>query len=75
MDTVIFTGRMTVDELREDRPREYRRLVETGELEKNLVRPLSPVVIKGIKIFGLIALVTGISLVLLIIYAVLFGYR
>ncbi len=75
MDTVIFTGRMTVEELKEDRPREYRRLVETGELEKNLARPLNPVVIKGIKVFGLIALITGISLILLIIYAMLYGYR
>jgi cytochrome b subunit of formate dehydrogenase len=75
MDTVIFTGRMTVEELKVDRPREYRRLVETGELEKNLTFPLPPMVIRGIKIFGTIALIIGISLILLVIYAEVFGYR
>jgi cytochrome b subunit of formate dehydrogenase len=75
MDTVIFTGRMTVEELKADRPREYRRLVETGELEKNLTFPLPPIVIKAIKVFGTIALVIGISLIILVIYAEVFGYK
>jgi cytochrome b subunit of formate dehydrogenase len=34
MDTVIFTGRLTENELKEQHPVEYQRLVETGELEK-----------------------------------------
>jgi len=75
MDTVIFTGRMTVEELKTDRPREYRRLVENGELEKHLTLPLPPVVIKGIKVFGTIALIIGLSLILLVIYAEVFGYK
>jgi cytochrome b subunit of formate dehydrogenase len=75
MDTVIFTGRMTVDELKADRPREYRELVESGELEKNLAHPLPPLVIRGIKIFGTVALIIGLTLILLVIYAEIFGYR
>ncbi len=33
MDPVIFTGRVSEDELREERPLEYERLVERGRLE------------------------------------------
>jgi len=64
-----------VEELKTDRPREYRRLVENGELEKHLTLPLPPVVIKGIKVFGTIALIIGLSLILLVIYAEVFGYK
>ena len=75
MDTVIFTGRLALEELKEDRPREYKELVENKQLEKRLVQPLPQVVVKAIKIFGAVALITGIILVLLIIYAEIFGYR
>jgi len=75
MDTVIFTGRVPLEELRIDRPREYQELVESGELEKKLVDPLPPVVVKGMKIFGWIALSLGLILILLIIWAEIFGYR
>jgi cytochrome b subunit of formate dehydrogenase len=34
MDLVIFTGRMTEEELKEKHPEEYRQLVENGQLEK-----------------------------------------
>ncbi|MEW5794780.1 MAG: cytochrome c3 family protein [Candidatus Zixiibacteriota bacterium] len=75
MDTVIFTGRMTVEELKADRPREYRELVESGELEKHITYPLPQPVIKALRIFGAVALIVGLSLILLVIYAEVFGYR
>jgi len=75
MDTVIFTGRMSVDELQHDRPDEYRDLMEKGELEKHLVGPLSQTRIRFARTFGWIALILGFSIVLLIIYAMLFAYR
>jgi len=75
MDTVIFTGRVPLEELRIDRPREYQELVESGDLEKKLVDPLPPVVVKGMKFFGWIALSLGLILILLIIWAEIFGYR
>jgi len=75
MDTVIFTGRVPVEELKLDRPREYEELVKSRELRKHLVEPLPPVVIKTIRIFGTVALSIGLILVLLIIYAEVFGYR
>ena len=43
MDPVIFTGRMSLEEFKEDRPREYERAGRArAELEKHLVDPLSP---------------------------------
>jgi len=39
MDLVIFTGRMTEEELKHRHPEEYQQLVESGELEKLRVEP------------------------------------
>jgi cytochrome b subunit of formate dehydrogenase len=75
MDTVIFTGRVPLEEFKQDRPREYEALVESGELERHLVEPLPPVVVRGLKIFGAIALFLGLALIILIIWAEIFGYR
>jgi cytochrome b subunit of formate dehydrogenase len=75
MDTVIFTGRVPLEELKKDRPREYEELVKNRELKRHLAEPLPPIVIRGLKIFGAVALIMGISLILLIIYAEVFGYR
>jgi cytochrome b subunit of formate dehydrogenase len=75
MDTVIFTGRVPLEEFKLDRPEEYRRLVESGELEKHLVKPLPPLVVRSLKIFGATALAIGLILIALIIWAEVFGYR
>jgi len=75
MDTVIFTGRMDVEELREDKPAEYEALVKRGELEKHLVEPYPPIVLRVVRAFGWAALGVGFSIVLWIVYAMLFAYR
>ena len=75
MDIVIFSGRMPLEEFKLDRPEEYRKLVESGELEKYIVEPYQPIVIKAIKVFGWTALSIGLSMVIWIIYAMLFVYR
>lgn len=75
MDTVIFTGRMPLDELKHDRPREYRELIKTRQIRKHLVPPLPPYLVRGLRIFGTVALLLGLSLIILIIYAEIFGYR
>src|SRR3972149_12339534 len=36
MDITIFTGRESLEELKEDRPREYQKLMETGQLSRPL---------------------------------------
>jgi predicted CXXCH cytochrome family protein len=75
MDTVIFTGRVPIDELKYDKPAEYEKLVASGELEQHLVEPFPRSVEKGFRVFGFIALGVGLCLIGLIVYAMLFGYR
>ena len=75
MDTVIFTGRMSLEEFRLDKPAEYEELVRRGTLAKHLVDPYPPVVIKGARAFGWLALAIGFSMVIWILYAMLFAYR
>jgi cytochrome b subunit of formate dehydrogenase len=75
MDPVIFTGRMTLEEFKEDRPREYEQLVREGRLEEHMVDPLPDGFVKALKAFGFTALTIGLGLVVLIIWAVIFSYR
>ncbi len=75
MDPVIFTGRMSLDELKYDKPREYEELVASGELERHLVEPFPPAIERGLKLFGGFALIVGLILIGLILYAMIFGYR
>jgi len=75
MDTVIFTGSVPLDELKEDRPREYKFLIETKAIRKMVVPPPSRWLQKSARIFGFTALAVGISTIILIIYAMIFLYR
>jgi cytochrome b subunit of formate dehydrogenase len=75
MDLVIFTGRMPVEELKLDKPAEYATLVEHGRLEENLVEPYPAIVIRAIRVFAWIALGIGFSIVIWIIYAMVFAYK
>ena len=75
MDIVVFTGRMELEEFEEDKPLEYESLVRKGEIEQHLVEPLPPVVIRAVRIFAWIALGVGFSIVVWIIYAMVFAYR
>ncbi len=75
MDPVIFTGRVPVEELKYDKPGEYERLLANGELKEHLVEPFPKPVEQGIRVFAYIALATGLVLIALIVYAMLFGYR
>ena len=75
MDTVIFSGRMSIEELKRDKPAEYEALMAKKELEKHLQAPLSPNLKRAIKLFGWIALGIGMSLIVGIIYAMLFTYK
>ncbi len=74
MDVVVFTGRMTVEELKHDKPDEYAELVEKGTLEEHLVPAYQPIVIRTIRAFAWTALAMGTVIVLLIIYAMVFSY-
>jgi len=68
MDMVIFTGRVSERELREERPAEYARLAVAGALPD--AGPPSPRAWILGRIVGTIAVAVGLTLVALIIYAV-----
>ncbi|MDH3495631.1 MAG: cytochrome c3 family protein [Gemmatimonadota bacterium] len=75
MDPVIFTGRVPIEELKRDKPREYERLVASGELQETLVDPYPDGLERAFKVFGFTALGIGLTLIGLIVYSMLFGYR
>ena len=75
MDVTIFTGYMPLAELERDKPREYEALVAAGKLEENLIDPYPAIVVRTIRAFARTALTLGFSIVVLIIYAMLFAYR
>jgi cytochrome b subunit of formate dehydrogenase len=75
MDIVVFTGRMTLEELKEDKPLEYEALVKKGELEQHMVEPYPDIVVRVFRIFGWTALSIGVGLIILIIYAMVFAYQ
>jgi cytochrome b subunit of formate dehydrogenase len=75
MDMVIFTGRMPVEELKMDKPAEYASAAASGELESRLADPYPAIVIRAIRVFAWMALGTGFSIVVWIIYAMVFAYR
>ena len=76
MDEVIFTGVIPFKDYKRERPDAVRRLLETGELRKRVVRTrISRRRAIMIRIFGYAALGLGVTLIGLIIYSVLFGYK
>ncbi len=75
MDITVFTGRMPLEELKRDKPREYEALVANGTLEDHMEVSYPPIVIRTIRAFAWAALAVGFSTVLWIIYAVIFAYQ
>ena len=75
MDIVVFTGRMSLGELQHDKPAEYEELVKNGRLENFLVEPYQPIVTRAVRVFGGIALTIGFSIIVWIVYAMIFAYR
>ncbi len=76
MDTVIFTGKVSVEELKEDRPREFSLIMQSEELQKKFSNEApSFALTKAARIFGFSALTLGIILIALIIYSMIFLYQ
>ncbi|NDD64226.1 MAG: cytochrome C [Acidobacteria bacterium] len=63
MDTVIFTGRMTLTRFIEERPAEYGRLLRERRLEEIFADPPTPFARRLSFWFGLAALLTGLLIV------------
>jgi hypothetical protein len=71
MDTVIFTGRVPLHDLKEERPAEYERLRAEGRLEDLMVpAPARALVVRG-RVVGTIAVLLGLTMVGLTLYALL----
>jgi cytochrome b subunit of formate dehydrogenase len=76
MDTVVFTGLAPLSEYRENRPAEYAELKRTGELRKRVTtQGPSPTVMVLVRVFGFTFLAVGVTLIGLILYSLVFGYR
>ena len=71
MDTVIFTGRVTERELREERPEEFERLQRERQLARMRVDPAKPWVLPLGRTIGTLAVLVGLTVVVLIMYAFL----
>lgn len=67
MDTVIFTGRVTLDELRHERPLEYERMMKEGNPEDRLTTPPSGKMLLWGILFGSAVVFSGLFLLVLII--------
>jgi cytochrome b subunit of formate dehydrogenase len=73
MDMVIFTGRVTEHELREERPLEYERLRREGRLAAIETTPPAAGAVAFGRVIGGTALVLGIITVFLILYGLFTG--
>ncbi|GBE16093.1 MAG TPA: hypothetical protein ENH32_06225 [Proteobacteria bacterium] len=69
LDFVIFTGRVTEEELKHERPMEYERLVENGELKSISATPPTRTTLIWARIVGFSAYGIGLVMVILIIYS------
>ncbi|MEP6947382.1 MAG: hypothetical protein ABJA02_15800 [Acidobacteriota bacterium] len=71
MDTVIFTGKMTLAKFKEERSVEYERLVSEGKLDTVLTQPPSQATQIISKIFGFSAYIAGLIMVIAILVTLL----
>ena len=66
MDTVIFTGRIHLDEFRQERPLEYQRLARTNELGRYEAGAASHSLFLTGSLFGFLLVGVGLFLLILI---------
>jgi cytochrome b subunit of formate dehydrogenase len=71
MDSVIFTGRVTVKEMEEERPEEFARLVRSGRIDELASHAAPRWVYRLGRTAGGITVVLGLLMVALILFAVL----
>ena len=67
MDPVIFTGRLSLEELRRERPLEYQRLIEENRLEQATVAPQPRWITDAGLLFGFALVLIGFVLLILIV--------
>ncbi len=67
LDTVMFTGAVSLEEFSREHTVEYKRLVETGELAKYLVDAPSRPMALGSRILGFTLIAFGLILLVLVV--------
>ena len=71
IDVVMFTGRARAEYMEEEHPLEYERELKEGRLEALKVAPPSETAYRIAVVLGLLAILTGLTLTGLVLYAVL----
>ncbi len=66
-DIVMFTGTMPLEEYKREHTMEFRRLLETGELEKYLVDAPSRLMTLSSRILGAFLIIFGLMLLILVL--------
>jgi cytochrome b subunit of formate dehydrogenase len=69
IDVSILTGRVPLERFKEERPLQYEQLVREGKLDSSIVPPPSTFMTTICVIFGLTVVVTGVTLIALVIFA------
>lgn len=69
LDHVIFTGRISEEEFKHERPLEYQRMRDAGRLETLETTPPTPTSLMWARIVGFIAYGAGLIMILFIIYS------
>jgi len=71
LDPVVFTGRMPLERFKEERPREYQRMVANGTLEDAICPAPTKEEMGWVYVFGFTALSIGLTLAVAIFWALL----
>ena len=71
LDHVIFTGRISEEELQHERPLEYERMKEQGKLASLETSPPTATSLVWSRIVGIFAYAVGLVMILFIIYSAL----
>ncbi len=67
LDTVMFTGALSLEEFQREHAQEYKRLIETGELERHRVPAPSRTMAIGSRILGFTLISIGLLLLILVL--------
>jgi cytochrome b subunit of formate dehydrogenase len=73
LDEVIFTGRITEEEMRRERPLEYRRHVDKGTLDRLWTKPEKKSIDLLLRSIGYVALIVGIAIAVLLMASLFAG--
>ncbi|MBN2720531.1 MAG: hypothetical protein JXR72_05460 [Proteobacteria bacterium] len=71
LDHVVFTGRMSEEEFRHERPGEYERMAREGRLEALEATPPSRASLLWSRIIGIFSYCIGLVLIILILYSLI----